>query len=52
MEVWIDRVKKYQVSTKSLDASLALTITPHRIAIQAISTTGTIYKNVVNVTVK
>lgn len=50
MQIYVDGVKKYEVSASSLDTSLAMASGTHRLAVQAFD--GTIFKQVIYITVQ
>jgi len=51
MQVYVDGVKKYEVGSSSLNASLAMTSGSHRVVVQAYDNT-TIFKHVIYITVQ
>jgi hypothetical protein len=52
MELWIDGVKKLQVSANTLKTTMALSAGSHRIVVQGVQTNGSVVKAVEYVTVK
>ena len=52
MELWIDGVKKLQVSGNTLKTTIALSAGSHRIVVQGVQTNGSVVKAVEYVTVK
>jgi VCBS repeat-containing protein len=50
LQIYLDGVKKYQVSGNKLNTSLAMTAATHRLTVQAYD--GTYFKQTIYITVK
>ena len=51
MQVYVDGIKKYQISASSLDTTLDLPAGSHRLAVQAMDAANTVFKSTVFITV-